>query len=379
MDVRLAVWGVFGGLGFAFFLMLIELLRRYGGRDGAGSSSSAPILADSSSTAAAAAAAELSVANLLRQVLRDFSYQQLHQATNGFAQGNLLREGLFAGTLGGDGKEAVVIKSVESREMFDAEVAMLAGLGHSSSANRFVQIIGICSSSSAGGGGGGDCADGHAQRMLLVLRQMPNGDLASALRRGDEFKSSDGETSESSDSSSAGSAKPLDWITRFKIAIGVAEALAFLHHDCSPAVIHRDLKSSSVFLDEGYEVRLGSFGKACRQQYGNDVFPVYDIYCYGKVLLDLLSGLDISSCCDGFGEAWLHRALPLMEFGKRDAFLRLVDPTLVLDEDHVKELMLLAVIAKSCLDPEHAQHQTMSNVLHMLQNPAFFLALAGQG
>ncbi|KAG2631528.1 hypothetical protein PVAP13_2NG158645 [Panicum virgatum] len=60
----------------------------------------------------------------------------------------------------------------------------------------------------------------------------------------------------------------LDWITRLKIATGVAEAMCFLHDECSPPLVHRDVQASSVLLDDKYEVRLGSMSDICVQQSG---------------------------------------------------------------------------------------------------------------
>ncbi|KAK9025455.1 hypothetical protein V6N11_038322 [Hibiscus sabdariffa] len=53
--------------------------------------------------------------------------------------------------------------------------------------------------------------------------------------------------------------EPLDWNTRMKIAAGVAKGLEFLHDKASPPVIHRNLKPSSVLLDEGYHPKLSDF------------------------------------------------------------------------------------------------------------------------
>jgi serine/threonine protein kinase len=54
----------------------------------------------------------------------------------------------------------------------------------------------------------------------------------------------------------------LDWPARYKIALGVARGLAYLHHDCIPHVIHRDIKSSNILLDHNMEARVSDFGLA---------------------------------------------------------------------------------------------------------------------
>lgn len=54
----------------------------------------------------------------------------------------------------------------------------------------------------------------------------------------------------------------LSWNTRIKIAIGSARGIAYLHHDCVPRIIHRDIKSSNVLLDENLEPHVSDFGLA---------------------------------------------------------------------------------------------------------------------
>ncbi|CAL0320135.1 unnamed protein product [Lupinus luteus] len=102
------------------------------------------------------------------------------------------------------------------------------------------------------------------------------------------------------------------WRFRHKIALGAARALAFLHHGCSPPIIHRDVKASSVYLDYNLEPRLSDFGLA--KIFGNGfdeeialgtpgyvppefsqpefdtLTPKSDVYCFGVVLLELLTG-----------------------------------------------------------------------------------------
>lgn len=54
----------------------------------------------------------------------------------------------------------------------------------------------------------------------------------------------------------------LDWDARLNIIMGAAKGLAYLHHDCSPRIIHRDIKSSNILLDANLEARVSDFGLA---------------------------------------------------------------------------------------------------------------------
>lgn len=55
---------------------------------------------------------------------------------------------------------------------------------------------------------------------------------------------------------------PVDWPTRVRVALGVARALAYIHHCCEPRIVHRDVSASNVLLDENFEPRLADFGLA---------------------------------------------------------------------------------------------------------------------
>lgn len=104
----------------------------------------------------------------------------------------------------------------------------------------------------------------------------------------------------------------LDWETRLKIAVGASQGLAYLHHDCDPRIIHRDVKSSNILLDENFEAHLSDFGIAkcipsTKTHASTNVLgtigyidPEYartsrvteksDVYSFGIVLLELLTG-----------------------------------------------------------------------------------------
>ncbi|CAO2205004.1 unnamed protein product [Urochloa humidicola] len=86
------------------------------------------------------------------------------------------------------------------------------------------------------------CCCIHKDCKLLVYEYMPNGSLGDVLH-----------------SSKAGL---LDWPTRYKIALDAAEGLSYLHHDCVPAIVHRDVKSNNILLDADFSARVADFGVA---------------------------------------------------------------------------------------------------------------------
>ncbi|KAH9656661.1 putative LRR receptor-like serine/threonine-protein kinase [Citrus sinensis] len=167
-----------------------------------------------------------------------FTYQQLLAATGDFSDANLIKNGhsgdLFRGIL--EGGIPVVIKRIDLQsvktEAYLLELDFFSKVSHA----RLVPLLGHCME--------------RENEKFLVYKYMPNGDLSSSLYR---------KTNTEDDLQS------LDWITRLKIAIGAAEGLSYLHHECTLPFVHRDVQASSILLDDKFEVRLGSLSEVCAQ------------------------------------------------------------------------------------------------------------------
>ncbi|XP_039000789.1 MDIS1-interacting receptor like kinase 1-like [Hibiscus syriacus] len=177
----------------------------------------------------------------------------------------------------------------------------------------------------------------------------------------------------------------VDWVSRYNVALGVAQGLAYLHHDCHPPVIHRDIKSKNILLDANLEARIADFGLARMMVRKNEtvsmvagsygyIAPEYgytlkvdekiDIYSFGVVLLELLTGkrpLDSE-----FGESvnivdWIRRKV-----GDNKALEEALDRNLG-NCKHIQEEMLLVVrIALLCTAKHPKDRPSMRDVITML-------------
>ncbi|KAM7276211.1 hypothetical protein ACFE04_018077 [Oxalis oulophora] len=179
----------------------------------------------------------------------------------------------------------------------------------------------------------------------------------------------------------------LNWSARRKIAIGAARGLAFLHHNCIPHIIHRDMKSSNVLVDENLEARVSDFGMA-RLMSAMDthlsvstlagtpgyVPPEYyqsfrcstkgDVYSFGVVLLELLTGKRPTDSPD-FGDnnlvGWVKQHAKLKISDVFDPELMKEDPALEI------ELLQHLKIACACLDDRPFRRPTMIQVMAMFK------------
>ncbi|XP_011092797.1 probable LRR receptor-like serine/threonine-protein kinase At2g16250 [Sesamum indicum] len=297
-----------------------------------------------------------------------FTYQQILQATGELNDANLIKHGhsgdLFCGRL--EGGIPVIIKKIDlqssvKKEAYMLELELFSKVSHP----RFVPLLGHCLE--------------NENEKFLVYKHMPNGDLSSAL-----FK----KTNPDDDS-----LQSLDWITRLKIAIGAAEGLTYLHHECTPPLVHRDVQASSILLDDRYEVRLGSLSEVCAQEGDSHQSRItrllrlpqtsdqgvsgsanttcaYDVYCFGKVLLELVTGkLGISSSTDPTTKEWLEATLPYISIYDKELVTNIVDPSLIIDEDLLEEVWAMAIVARSCLNPKPARRPLMRYILKALENP----------
>ncbi|OIV93903.1 hypothetical protein TanjilG_05606 [Lupinus angustifolius] len=209
-----------------------------------------------------------------------FTYEMVMEMTNAFSSENVIGEGGFGCVYKGwlhDGRTVAVKQlkagSGQGEREFQAEVEIISRVHH----KHLVSLVGYCISE---------------QQRMLIYEFLPNGTLHHHLH---------------------GNGMPvLDWSKRLKIAIGAAKGLAYLHEDCSQKIIHRDIKSANILLDDAFEAQVADFGLARLTDTGNThvstrvmgtfgyMAPEYatsgkltdrsDVFSFGVVLLELVTG-----------------------------------------------------------------------------------------
>ncbi|KAH9308314.1 hypothetical protein KI387_036225, partial [Taxus chinensis] len=286
---------------------------------------------------------------------RKFNYQELQSATSNFSAENFIGSGGWSRVYKGflfDG-QSVAVKvlncSSEADEEFILEVEILTSLNH----NRIISLVGYC-------------VESHSR--LLVYNFVSRGNLEENLHGGKN--------------------KPvLCWTERFKVAIGVAEALNYLHNGCLRSVIHRDVKSSNILLSENFEPQLADFGLAkwapitsshisCNDVLGTFGYlaPEYfiygkvndktDIYAFGVVLLELITGRKpINTRYPKGHESLVMWAKPLLE---EDSMGELVDKGLgdAYDTNEMQRMMLAAAL---CVTQASHYRPRISRIIKILR------------
>ncbi|GER49845.1 kinase family protein [Striga asiatica] len=195
-----------------------------------------------------------------------FTYNDLAVATNNFAHTNLLGQGGFGFVHKGmlpNGKEIAVkslkMNSGQGEREFQAEVDIISRVHH----RHLVSLVGYCSSGT--------------QRML-VYEYVPNGTLEFHLH--------------------GAGRRPMDWPTRLNIALGSAKGFAYLHEDCHPRIIHRDIKAANILLDFNFDAKVADFGLAKLSSDTNTHVSTRIMGTFGPILMSVTEGAEYDDLVD---------------------------------------------------------------------------------
>ncbi|XP_059451731.1 LEAF RUST 10 DISEASE-RESISTANCE LOCUS RECEPTOR-LIKE PROTEIN KINASE-like 1.4 isoform X3 [Corylus avellana] len=286
-----------------------------------------------------------------------FSYEELEEATNRFDPSRQLGDGGFGTVYYGelrDGRVVAVKRLYENNfkrvEQFMTEVEILTRLRHP----NLVLLHG--------------CTSKRSQELLLVYEYISNGTVSDHLN------------------GNRSSSALMTWPVRLSIAIESAEALAYLHES---DVIHRDVKTTNILLDDKFRVKVSDFGlsrlfptdvthvSTAPQGTPGYVDPEYyqcyqltdksDVYSFGVVLVELISSLPAV-------DTNRHRHdinLANMAINKiqNHALHELVDPSLGFEKDYDVRRMTTSVaeLAFRCLQQERDMRPSMDEVVEVLR------------
>ncbi|CAH2077164.1 unnamed protein product [Thlaspi arvense] len=290
-----------------------------------------------------------------------FTYEELLEATGGFSEANLLGEGGFGYVHKGvlkSGREVAVkqlkIGSNQGEREFQAEVDTISRVHH----KHLVSLVGYCI---------------HGDKRLLVYEFVPKDTLEFHLH--------------------GNRVSVLKWEMRLRIAVGAAKGLAYLHEDCSPTIIHRDIKAANILLDSKYEAKVSDFGLAkffsdtnssvthistrvvgtfgyMAPEYASSgkVTDKSDVYSFGVVLLELITGRPSIFPKDPTTNLSLvDWARPLLAKAiSGESFELVVDPRLEKNYD-TTQMANMAACAAACIRQSAWLRPRMSQIVRALE------------
>ncbi|XP_059460251.1 L-type lectin-domain containing receptor kinase IX.1-like [Corylus avellana] len=284
---------------------------------------------------------------------RRFSYNELASATHNFSNERKLGQGGFGAVYKGyltDLDTLIAVKKIsrgskQGKKEYITEVKIISRLRH----RNLVQLIGWC----------------HDRgEFILVYEFMPNGSLDAHL---------------------FGKRSPLPWAVRYKITLGLASALLYLHEEWEQCVVHRDIKSSNVMLDSSFTVKLGDFGLARLMDHElgpqttglagtlGYMAPEYistgraskesDVYSFGVVVLEIVTGRRSGHPIDVDSDVGLVQWVWNL-YGRGDLLLAM-DGKLQNNVDE-KQVECLMIVGLWCVHPDRSLRPSIRQAIHVL-------------
>ncbi|XP_059590263.1 putative wall-associated receptor kinase-like 16 [Vitis vinifera] len=289
------------------------------------------------------------------ETVKIFSAEELEKATDKYAENKIIGQGgygtVYKGTLT-NGRIVAIKKSKmvdkSQIEQFINEVLVLSQINH----RNVVKLLGCCL---------------ETEVPLLVYEFITNGTLFDYIHKGKKISTS-------------------SWEVRLRIATETAEVLSYLHSAASTPIIHRDVKSTNILLDDNYTAKVSDFGASRlvpldQTQLSTMVQgtlgyldPEYlltsqlteksDVYSFGVVLVELLTAKKALS----FDKPEEERSLAMYFLSslKDDRLFQVLDERIV-NEENIEQLKETANLAKKCLKLKGDERPTMKEVAMKLE------------
>ncbi|PKI70976.1 hypothetical protein CRG98_008557 [Punica granatum] len=285
----------------------------------------------------------------IKSKYRPFMYSEVLKITDNFK--NVIGEGgfgkVYLGALASDTKVAIKLLSRTSKQgckEFQAEAQLLMIVHH----RNLVSLVGYCDDS---------------EHMALIYEFMANGNLRKQL------------------SNQSRGTHILTWRERLRIAIDVAQGLDYLHNGCKPPIVHRDLKTTNILLNESLQAKIADFGLSKAFAADNDTYistqpagtPGFhssgnlnrksDVYSFGVILLELITGYPAVIKNADETMHVLHWVTPIVQRGDIQS---IVDSQLD-GEFNVNSAWKLLEVAMQCASTTAIQRPDISRVLAELK------------
>ncbi|CAL9244273.1 unnamed protein product [Arabidopsis halleri] len=288
----------------------------------------------------------------IETIKRRFTYSEVMKMTNNFQR--VVGEGGFGvvchGTLNGSEQVAVKVLSKSSSQgykHFKAEVDLLLRVHHT----NLVSLVGYCD---------------ERDHLALIYEFVPKGDLKQHL-------------------SGKRSGSYINWGSRLRIALEAALGLEYLHSGCTPPIVHRDIKTTNILLDDQLKAKLADFGLSRSFPVGGEshistvvagtpgyLDPEYyqttrlgeksDVYSFGIVLLEMITNQPVidQSRAKSHITQWVG-----FELNQGD-ITKIMDPNLHGDYES-RSVWRVLELAMSCANPSSVNRPNMSQVANELK------------
>ncbi|XP_061356736.1 serine/threonine receptor-like kinase NFP [Gastrolobium bilobum] len=275
---------------------------------------------------------------------RVFGIEELIEATDGFDQSCLIQGSVYKGSIDG---EVFAIKKMKWNAY--EELKILQKVNH----GNLVKLEGFC-------------IDPEEANCYLVYEYVENGSLYSWLHEDKNEK--------------------LNWKTRLRIAIDIANGLQYIHEHTRPRVVHKDIKSSNILLDSSMRAKIANFGLAksgmnaitmhivgtqgyIAPEYLADgvVSTKMDVFSFGVVLLELISGKE---AIDEKGNLLWASAIKTFELNNEQEKARRLkewmDKAILRDTCSMESLMGVLTIAIACFHKDPSKRPSIVDIVYAL-------------
>ncbi|CAL1393144.1 unnamed protein product [Linum trigynum] len=289
-----------------------------------------------------------------------FTLRDLELATNRFSKENILGEGGYGVVYRGNliNGTPVAVKKIlnnlgQAEKEFRVEVDAIGHVRH----KNLVRLLGYCI---------------EGTHRMLIYEYVNNGNLEQWLHGAMSHHGY------------------LTWEARMKVLLGTAKALAYLHEAIEPKVVHRDIKSSNILIDDDFNAKVSDFGLAKLLGAGKShvttrvmgtfgyVAPEYansgllneksDVYSFGVVLLEAITGRDPVDYSRPQHEVNLVDWLKMMVGSRMSE--EVVDPNME-TKPSTRNLKRALLTALRCVDPDSEKRPKMGQVVRMLESEEY--------